>query len=130
MLSRVSEQIAYCLQRARESHDRADRATESTTQQECLDLERRWLMLARSYELGESVGHFAAHVQHRLTVLTPPAPPHPDLPRVTCERCGKRMRLISIAPSEDESHADVTSFECVCGFMCDQTARRPDTAAD
>jgi hypothetical protein len=56
MLVRLSQRIAYCLERARVCGDRARYAPDSSQQHEDFsDLEMRWLALARSYEFSEKL---------------------------------------------------------------------------
>jgi hypothetical protein len=52
MLQKLSEPIAYCCQRASECRAKAANAANEAASQEYYELERRWLMLARSYELS------------------------------------------------------------------------------
>jgi hypothetical protein len=90
-----------------------------------LNIERRWIMLARSYELSERITGFTEEVKRRLRVLIPPAPPHPALPRPTCESCGRKMRLTHMEPIlKDGRVANTSAFACNCGFTCRQVAER------
>ena len=66
MLSKASEQMAYCHQRASECREKAANATSQAVTEEYLDLEGRWLLLARSYELTERTTDFIREVdRHR-----------------------------------------------------------------
>jgi hypothetical protein len=76
-------------------------------------------MLARSYELGERISSFANEVDRRITVLTPPHPHDPGVPRVMCPECGKRMRLKTVEPQAGSSEKQ--TFECFCKFVYEQT---------
>jgi hypothetical protein len=58
MLQKMSEQITYCYHRASECRSKAVDAITEATSQEFHELERRWLMLARSYELSERITDF------------------------------------------------------------------------
>jgi hypothetical protein len=63
MLQKLSEQIAHCYQRASECRARATNAVNEAASQEYYELERRWLMLARSYELSERITDFTCELQ-------------------------------------------------------------------
>jgi hypothetical protein len=53
MLVRLSQCIAYCLERARGCREKADASTSLTGQTDFSDLEDRWLRLAASYKFSE-----------------------------------------------------------------------------
>jgi hypothetical protein len=122
MLRKVSRQIVDCYERAAESRSRAVNAANEMEKAEYLNLERRWIMLARSYELSESVAGMNEEAKHRLGVLIPPEPPHPAVPRLTCAECGGRMRLTQIEPALKEGQT--STFACKCGFTCLRAADR------
>jgi hypothetical protein len=63
MLQKLSEQIGYCYQRASECRAKAADAVNEAASQEYYELERRWLMLARSYELSERITDFTGKLQ-------------------------------------------------------------------
>jgi hypothetical protein len=65
MLQKLSAQIAYCYQRASECRAKAADAANEAACQEYYELERRWLMLARSYELSERITDFSGEIQRR-----------------------------------------------------------------
>jgi hypothetical protein len=65
MSQRLSEQIAYCYQRASECHAKAVNAVNEAASDEYYELERRWLMLTRSYELSERITDFTGELQPR-----------------------------------------------------------------
>jgi hypothetical protein len=126
MLRKVQDQIAYCYQRAVECRAKAANGSDAVAKQELLDLERRWLMLARSYELSERFTDYTNEVARRLHILRPPEPQHPAVPRIRCPECGRRMRLVHIEPCEDERRcADTSMFACTCGFAMQTTTDRP-----
>ena len=126
MLRKVPDQIAWCYQRARECCARAADGTNEADKQGFLDLERRWLMLARSYELSERVTDYTNKIAHRLGALRPPEQQHPAIPRVRCPECGQRMRLAYIEPCADERRsADTSLFTCTCGYTYQLTTDRP-----
>jgi hypothetical protein len=122
MLGKVSRQVADCYERAVESRSRAADAANEIEKAEYLNLERRWMMLARSYELSECVAGLNAEAQQRFRVLIPPEPPHPAVPRLTCAECGGRMRLTQIEPALKEGQT--STFACKCGFTCLRAADR------
>lgn len=125
MLQKISHQVADCYERASESRARATAAINEIEKTEYLNIERRWIMLARSYELSERITGFNDEVRQRLRVLIPPAPPHPAVPRLTCAECGGKMRLTQIEPSLKEGHAtDTSTFACKCGFTYRQAGDR------
>jgi hypothetical protein len=122
MLRKVLSQVADCYERAAESRSRAANAANDVEEAEYLNLERRWMMLARSYELSESVAGMKEVEKRRLGVLIPPEPPHPAVPRLTCAECGGRMRLTQIEPALKEGQT--STFACKCGFTCLRAADR------
>lgn len=125
MLQKFSTQVANCYERAGESRARAAAAANENDKTEYLNIERRWIMLARSYEWSERITGFTEEVKRRLRVLIPPAPPHPAVPRPTCESCGRKMRLTHIEPVLKNGHvANTSAFSCNCGFTCRQVADR------
>src|SRR5215471_758730 len=65
MLQKLSEEIAYCYQRANECRAKAADAANEAASQEYYELERRWLTLARSYELSERITDFTGELQRR-----------------------------------------------------------------
>jgi hypothetical protein len=125
MLQKISTQVADCYERADESRARAAAAANENDKAEYLNIERRWIMRARSYELSERIMGFAEEVKRRLRVLIPPEPPHPAVPRVTCAHCGRKMRLTHIEPVVKGGHVlNTSAFACKCGFTCRQVADR------
>ncbi len=125
MFQKISTQVADCYERAGESRARAAAADDENDKTEYLNIERRWIMLARSYELSERMTGFAEEVKRRLRVLIPPEPPHPAVPRVTCAHCGRKMRLTHIEPVlKDGRVTNTSTFSCKCGFSCRRTADR------
>ena len=58
MLSRLSEQISLCYERAAEAKQRADAVVDLLLKVDFLGMERRWLFLARSYEFVEKLRDF------------------------------------------------------------------------
>ena len=68
------------------------------------------------YELSDRVTDYVNEADRRL---------HPDIPRIRCPECGKRMRLEAIEPL-DEVRGGTTSFRCTCGFTHQYTADQPE----
>jgi hypothetical protein len=59
VLNNLSEQIRECLQHAENCARKAAAQTDSKLREDFLELEQRWLFLARSYELTERLGDFS-----------------------------------------------------------------------
>ncbi len=60
MLSNLSEQIRECLQHAEDCARQAAAQTCPQLKEDFLNMERRWLFLARSYEFTERLANFSA----------------------------------------------------------------------
>src|SRR5215469_7292163 len=60
MLEQLSEQVRECLALAAEAKTKADETPDLAVKAELLKHERRWLGLARSFALTESIGDFTA----------------------------------------------------------------------
>jgi hypothetical protein len=65
MLNKLSEQIRECLRHAEDCARQAAAQSCPKLKADFLDMERRWLFLARSYELTERVSDFSAQTNHR-----------------------------------------------------------------
>jgi hypothetical protein len=61
MLNNLSEQIRDCLQHAEDCARKAAAQTDPTLKADFLDLERRWLVLARSYDFTERLNSFSKY---------------------------------------------------------------------
>ena len=59
MLNNLSEQIRNCLQHAEECARQAAAETDQKLKHDFLDMERRWLVLAQSYEFTQRQGDFS-----------------------------------------------------------------------
>jgi hypothetical protein len=59
MLNNLSEQIRDCLHRAEDCAQKAAAQTDQKLKQGFLDNERRWLMLAQSYDFTQRLGDFS-----------------------------------------------------------------------
>ncbi len=60
MLNNLSEKIRECLRHAEDCAQSAAAQTDARLKADFLDMERRWLFLARSYELTEQLTDFSA----------------------------------------------------------------------
>jgi hypothetical protein len=58
MLQNLSQQIRDCYQHAEDRRRRAVAQADSELRKDFLELEKRWLKLARSYELAERLAKF------------------------------------------------------------------------
>jgi len=59
VLNNLSEQIRECLPHAEDCLRKAAAQTDPNLKEDFLNLERRWLFLARSYEFTERLGDFS-----------------------------------------------------------------------
>jgi PAS domain S-box-containing protein len=66
MLERFSDKIRECYERAAEAKAQADASNDPALKAEFINVERRWLILARSYEFTESLADFNAANSERL----------------------------------------------------------------
>jgi two-component sensor histidine kinase/PAS domain-containing protein len=60
MLEGLSEPVRSCHERALEARSKADEASDPVLKASYLDMERRWLVLARSYGFTESLNNFTS----------------------------------------------------------------------
>ena len=58
MLQKLSEEIQECYRHADECRQRAEKAFTEKGRQEFIDVERRWLSLAHSYEFAEGLSNY------------------------------------------------------------------------
>src|SRR5262249_32216723 len=65
MLNSLSQQIRDCLQHAEECAQRAKIECDQSIARDLLDMEQRWLSLARSYAFSESFEAFSKHNKAR-----------------------------------------------------------------
>ena len=65
MLQNLSHEIRECLRRAEECKRLAEAAKTETGRADYLDMERRWLSLARSYEFAERLSDFIEPFRRR-----------------------------------------------------------------
>jgi hypothetical protein len=61
MLQNVSEEIRECLRRAEECKRLSKTALSASGIQDYLEMEQRWLNLARSYEFTERLSRYTGH---------------------------------------------------------------------
>jgi len=73
MLNNLSEQIRRCLEHAEDcAREAAAQPDRSPLKQDYLNLEKRWLGLARSFELGEQLTDFTNEAKRRASApITP-----------------------------------------------------------
>ena len=67
MLNNLSEHVRECLRHAEECAQKAAAQSDPTLKKDFLDMERRWLSLARSYELSERLTDFSAETKRQAT---------------------------------------------------------------
>ena len=61
MLENLSEQVRDCLRRAEDCAERAKREPNPSFKCDLLEMERRWLKLARSYQFLEQLSSFTTY---------------------------------------------------------------------
>jgi hypothetical protein len=69
VLNNLSGDIRECLQHAEDCGRKAAAQTDPKVKQDFLDLEQRWLSLARSYEFTERISHFSDETKRNLGKL-------------------------------------------------------------
>src|SRR6516225_8976379 len=69
VLNNLSEQIRECLQHAEDCARKATAQSCPKLKQDFLDLERRWLYLARSYEFTERLTDFSGEMKRNMGKL-------------------------------------------------------------
>ena len=65
MLNNLSEQIRDCLQHAEDCAQKAAAQTDQKLKQDFLDNERRWLMLAQSYDFTQRLVDFSDRAKRK-----------------------------------------------------------------
>ena len=65
MLNNVSENIRECLRHAEDCARKAAAQTDPSLKADFLDLERRWLILAESYDFTERLTDFSGEAKRR-----------------------------------------------------------------
>jgi hypothetical protein len=71
MLNNLSEQIRDCYAHAEECARKAAAQTDPGLKQDFLDMEKRWLSLAKSYELSERLDDFSDSQQTATSATRP-----------------------------------------------------------
>jgi hypothetical protein len=71
MLQKLTNEIAECYRLALECRRGADQSRDPGTTQDYLDMERRWLQLAHSYEFAERLSNFTEPFSRRNSRLSP-----------------------------------------------------------
>jgi DNA-binding CsgD family transcriptional regulator len=69
MLRRLSDEQKECMERAAEAHQRADASANSADRETFLDMEKRWLDLARSYGYVEQLQTFLGNQRTQLASI-------------------------------------------------------------
>jgi hypothetical protein len=87
MLQNLSKDIRECYHRAEECRHKAQTASTELMKANFLQMEQRWLSLARSYEVTESVSEFHRVIQDARAV----------------ERISRRIRQLSVGFGRDIS---------------------------
>ena len=72
MLSNLSEQVRECLQNAENCARQAAAQTSAKSKENFLDLERRWLALARSYEFTDRLDGFCGEAKRQASGFLKP----------------------------------------------------------
>ena len=66
MLRKLTKEISKCYRHAEEARRTANAAADPGIRADFLDIERRWLFLARSYEFAERLSDFTGEAKRRL----------------------------------------------------------------
>ncbi len=120
MLQRLSQEVAECHRHAREARETAERAAEAD-KLDYLAIERRWLMLAESYELVQRITDFNAAAKQRMAAV------FEQSTSVRCPSCGEKMRRAGASGPQSGSGAGRHYFKCQ---TCDVTALRTGPTID
>jgi hypothetical protein len=75
VLNNLSEQIRKCLEHAEDCAHKAAAQIDQKLKQDFLDLERRWLVLAQSYEFTRLLGDFSDEAKRKADNLHSDSPP-------------------------------------------------------
>jgi hypothetical protein len=73
MLRNLSEEIRECYRRAEDCARQAAAQTSPNLKQDFLDMERRWMSLARSYEFTERLTDFSSEAKRKSDKLPRPS---------------------------------------------------------
>jgi hypothetical protein len=125
MLRKASHQVTYCYQRAIEFREKSAAALDETTQHGFLEMEQRWLRLARSYETSRRIMDMIQEIEHSLKLRIKQSQP---ALRQVCPACGEHMWLADLEPALTEGLlAETLTVSCACGYSCQRTRTRPDS---
>jgi hypothetical protein len=127
MLVRLSQCIAYCLERARACREKADAFISSTSQSDFSDLEDRWLRLAASYEfsdrLASGLNDRSAHKRNVRMILYHAGAIQYDADAIACMALAfdEIMKAISVTGTERPESLIVARLivECAAPGECD-----------
>jgi hypothetical protein len=70
MLENLSEQVRECLRRAEDCAERVKREPNPSLKRDFLEMEGRWLKLARSYQFMEQLSSFTTYNNQKQTELS------------------------------------------------------------
>jgi PAS domain-containing protein len=148
MLLKTSEQVRTCLERAYDAKRQADGAFHPALKTDFLEMEKRWLALARSYEFSERLTDFtAANSAWRTTFneLRARVNDRPDdtprlqsiLKEANVDALFERMWLASIVECSDDAiisknlYGIITSWnkgaELIFGYSAEEAIGKPVT---
>jgi PAS domain S-box-containing protein len=148
MLLKTSEQVRACLERAYDAKRQADGAFHPALKTDFLEMEKRWLALARSYEFSERLTDFtAANSAWRTTFneLRARVNDRPDdtprlqsiLKEANVDALFERMWLASIVECSDDAiisknlYGIITSWnkgaELIFGYSAEEAIGKPVT---
>lgn len=123
MLRKLSDKVADCYGFARDAREKAECAPDAD-KLELLAVERRWLMLAESYELVERLSDFKRGADRRVAALFAPQGEPASAP---CPSCGKDMQRMQINPPGTNACGARTPFACqACGLAALHAGRTID----
>ena len=108
MLKNLSEQIRDCYKQAEDCARKATAQTDPRLRQDYLDLEQRWLLLARSCDLTQRLTDFSNELKRREADELP-------IP-YTCLGCGAKYNVVTVdAPADMQDDRGACRW-CGCPF--------------
>ena len=125
MLQKLSQQVTDCHRHAREAGEQAEHAVNEAERLDYLAMERRWLLLAESYELVQRLSNFSSEAKKHAAAFFS-SQSNPAAARVCCPACGKQMPWTGTRQPRLHSGAGRSYFECE---TCDVTALRAGPTA-
>ena len=93
--SLIMNKIGECLRQAKDCARKAAAQSDPLLKKDYLDLERRWLLLARSYELGDRLTDFSNEVKRRVRGFSRPEEPHTSRPQSTVGKPSEQVPSIT-----------------------------------